>query len=75
MKGRPRRMVPLRTVKLGGDTIGMLRRFARAERPEQAPSLDDAVRQLAKKAGVLVVGIPVDDLGTPETSGPTDGGR
>lgn len=51
-RGRPRRTVPVKNAKLGADTIAMLRRVARSPRPGKTPSLDDAIRQLAKRAGV-----------------------
>jgi protein-disulfide isomerase-like protein with CxxC motif len=62
MTGRPRRTVPAVPVKLGADTVVMLRRIARAEQG-RTPTLDDAVRQLARKAG-----IPPETFSIPETS-------
>lgn len=64
MKGRPRRTVEAVTVKLGRDTIAMLRRSVRAS------SLDAAVKELARRAGIRP-----ETFGTPEMDGSTGGAR
>lgn len=69
MRGRPRRTIEVRTVKLGADTITMLRRIARPVKLGTAPTLDDAVRQLAKLAG-----IPPETFGVPKGDGSTGAG-
>lgn len=66
MKGRPRRVVRAVVVKLGEDTVTMLRHVPiPARKLGTLPTLDDAVRELARRAG-----IPVETFGIPKAGGP-----
>lgn len=65
-RGRPRRTVRAVPVKLGADTVTMLRRIPAGPGKKLGtfPTLDDAVRELARRAGV-----PPETFSIPETGG------
>lgn len=69
---RPRRVVPTVPVKLGGDTVNFLRRVPVPAVRGRSPTLDEAVRELARLAlvGKRVTSFASETFGIPETSDP-----
>lgn len=67
MNGRPRRTVPTVPAKLGADTVELLRRVVVPGVRGRSPTLDEAVRELARLAKVPLP--RPETFGIPEVGG------